>query len=253
MNGSATDIIVARSRDVDRLSTMVLWSVAAHIVVTGLVVLMPHSKADLEPKDVMVISLGGAPGPRTGMTQMGARAVQAPQPEQPVKKAETAPAPVRPEMTLPNPKSKPQERPKTAPKEATAKTVSTGAEVQEGTAKAETRVRGQGFGLSSGGGGGGGVTVDAVNFCCPDYIITMTDLVRQVWNKNQGLSGVTTMKFTILRDGGIESIQIEKQSGFPPLDNEAGRALRIVRLPPLPRAYPNPTLTVHLEFEYLRQ
>jgi TonB family protein len=61
------------------------------------------------------------------------------------------------------------------------------------------------------------------------------------------------MKFTIRRDGGIEGIQVEKQSGFIVLDNEAGRALRIVRLPQLPRAYPNPTLTVHLEFEYLRQ
>ena len=253
MNGSATDVIVARSRDVDRLSTMVLWSVAAHVVITGLVVFLPHPKADLEPKDVMMISLGGAPGPRTGMTQMGARAVQAPQPEQPVKKVETAPAPVRPEMALPDPKSKSQARPKTAPKEATAKAPSTGAEPQEGTAKAETRVRGQGFGLSSGGGGGGGVTVDAKDFCCPDYIITMTDLVRQVWNKNQGLAGVTTMKFTILREGSIEGIQIEKQSGFPALDIEAGRALRIVRLPRLPNAYPNQTLTVHLEFEYVRQ
>jgi TonB family protein len=252
MNGSTTDVIVARSHDVDRLSTMVVWSVAAHIIVTALMVFLPHEKADLTPKDVMTITIGGAPGPRTGMTQMGARAVQAPAPE-PVKRVETEAAPPKPEMTLPDPKLKPRKQPKNAPKEAAAKTLSTGAEPQEGTAKAETRVRGQGFGLSSAGGGGtGGVTVDAANFCCPDYITTMAELVKQTWNGNQGRSGLTTMKFTILKDGVIEGIQVEKPSGFPPLDAEATRALRYTRLPPLPARYPNPTLTVHLEFAYER-
>lgn len=252
MNGSTTDIIVSRAREVDRLSPMVGWSFAAHIVVMAFVVLVPHPAADTAPKDVMFISLSGAPGPRTGMTQMAARNVQALQPE--VKKAETAPAPVAREMTLPDPRAKPQARPKNAPKEAAAKTVSTGAEVQEGTAKAETRVRGQGFaGLSSGGGGGtAGVTVDAVNFCCPDYIITMNELVKQYWNQKLGIAGVTTMMFTIQKDGRIEDVKVEKPSGFIALDNEARRALQITRLPPLPSRYPNSTLTVHLEFEYIR-
>ena len=107
--------------------------------------------------------------------------------------------------------------------------------------KRRRRVRGQGFGLSSAGGGGaGGVTVDAVNFCCPDYITTMAELVKQDWNGNQGRTDVTTMKFTILKDGVIEGIQVEKPSGFPPLDNEAARALRVVRLPPLPPRYHEP-------------
>ena len=253
MNGSTTDIIVARAHEVDRLSTMVAWSLGAHIIVMPLVVLVPHPAGNTAPKDVMFISLSGAPGPRTGMTQMAARNVQAPQPD--VKKAETAPAPVAREMTLPDPRAKPQARPKNAPKEAAAKTVSTGAEVQEGQAKAETRVRGQGFaGLSSGGGGGtGGVTVDALNFCCPDYIITMNELVKQNWNQKQGIAGVTTMLFTIRKDGRIEDVKVEKPSGFVVLDNEARRALQIARLPPLPSRYPNPTLTVHLEFEYVRQ
>ena len=75
MNGSTTDIIVSRARDVDRLSPMVGWSFAAHIVVMAFVVLVPHPAADTAPKDVMFISLSGAPGPRTGMTQMAARNV----------------------------------------------------------------------------------------------------------------------------------------------------------------------------------
>ena len=251
MNGSATDVIVARSHNVDRLSTMVMWSVFAHIVVTAAVVFIPHPKADLEPKSVMTITIGGAPGPRTGMTQMAAPTVQAPQPA--AKKPETAPAPAKPEMTLPDPKLKPRQQTKNAPKEASAKAPSTGAEPQEGPAKAETRVRGQGFaGLSGGGGGTGGVTLDVTDFCCPDYIITMKDLVQQNWNGKRGRSGLTKMMFTIQKDGRLEGIRLETPSGSDDLDNEAARALRVTRLPPLPSRYPNPTLTVHLEFAYER-
>ena len=251
MNGSTTDVIVARSHAVDRLSTMVMWSVAAHIVVTAAIVLVPHPKTDLEPKNVMTIVIGGAPGPRTGMTQMAAPTVQAPRPD--VKKPEAAPAP-KPEMTLPDPKLKPRQQPKNAPKEASSKAPSTGPEPQEGPARAETRVRGRGFaGLSSGGGGGtGGVTLDVTDFCCPDYIIQMKELVQQNWNGNKGRTGLTTMMFTIQRDGRIEGIRVEKGSGFTELDEEAARALRVVRLPQLPRQYTNPSLTVHLEFAYER-
>lgn len=250
MNGS-TDVIVARAHNVDRLSTMVMWSLAAHIVVTALIFLMPHPKTDLEPKNVMTIVIGGAPGPRTGMTQMAAPTVQAPPPE--VKKPETAPAPAKPEMSLPDPKLKPRQQPKNAPKEASAKTPSTGAEPQQGPAKTETRVRGQGFaGLSSGGGGTGGVTLDVTDFCCPDYILTMKELVQQNWVGKRGRAGLTKMMFTIQKDGRLEGIRLETSSGSDDLDNEAARALRVTRLPPLPSRYPNPTLTVHLEFAYER-
>jgi TonB family protein len=250
MNGSTTDVIVARSHDVDRLSTMVMWSVAAHVVVTAIVVLVPHSKSDVTPKEVMTITIGGAPGPRTGMTQMGQKAVQAPEP--PIKQTERAPSP-KPEMSLPDPNLKPRQQPKNAPKEAAAKTLTTGAEPQEGTAKAETRVRGQGFGLSSGGGGStGGVTLDVTDFCCPDYILTMKELVTQNWVGKRNRTGLTKMMFTILKDGRLEGIRLETSSGSDDLDNEAARALRVTRLPPLPSRYPNPTLTVHLEFAYER-
>ena len=92
MNATTTDIIVARSREADRLSSMIVWSVAAHVVVMAVIGLAPHPQSDLKQEEPMMISLGGAPGPRTGMTQMSARNVQAVQPD--VKKAETAPSPV---------------------------------------------------------------------------------------------------------------------------------------------------------------
>ena len=251
MNGSTTDVIVARTHDVDRLTTMVMWSIVAHVIVTALIVFLPHPQTNVRPESVMTISLGGPTGPRTGMTSMGQRAVQAPLPPE-VKKAESAPARVTPDMTVPNPRAK-QQQVRNAPKEATAKTPSTGETPQEGPAKAETKVRGQGFGLN-GGGGAGGVQLDVVGeFCCPEYIVTMKSMIEQNWSRQQGVVGLTTMKFTIQKDGTIQDIQVEKSSGFTVLDVEANRALaRTMRLPPLPRAYTNPTLTVHLGFAYER-
>ncbi len=254
MNGTVSDIIVSRSRDVDRLSTMVMWSVGIHIVVTALVLLWPRSQNEEPPKAVMTINLGGVAGPRTGMTQMAAQAIQAPAPEQP-EQVQAPPAPKPPEMTLPDPKVKQQAAVKTAPKEAASKTPATGAVPNEGTAVSSPRIRGRGFaGLSTGGGGdSSGVTLDVADFCCPEYIVTMKQLIEQHWNQRQGRSGVTGMKFTIRSDGRLEGIQVEKPSGHTALDDEAARALRATRLDPLPAKYPNPTLTVHLLFEYERQ
>jgi len=254
MNEAVTDIIVARSREQDRLPTMVVWSIAAHIVVTALIMFMPEPDTTPPPRTIMTISLGGAPGPRTGgMTQMGSRPVQAPPPEEPVRRAETAPAPTPPAMTLPDPKARTRAetaKPKQAPPDAASKTATTGAQPNEGTAPSSTQVRGQGFGLSSAGGTGGPVRLDVADFCCPEYLNQMVDIIRASWNQNQRIVGVTTMKFTITRTGALEAIQLEKSSGFAALDREAQRALYQTRLPALPREYPNPSLTVHLEFDY---
>jgi TonB family protein len=151
-------------------------------------------------------------------------------------------------MALPDPKSKPVTAPKEAPREATGKTPSTGAKPQEGSTRAQTQVRGQGFGLSSGGGGGSGIRVDS-DFCCPEYIIEMRDRIRENW-RNEGIPGLTTYKFVVQRDGTITNVQLEKSSGLGPLDFNAQRSLLLTRrLPPLPDAYTNPTLTVHLDFD----
>ena len=254
MNEAVTDIIVARSREQDRLSTMIVWSIAAHIFVMAAIMLAPAPDSAAPPVNVMMISLGGAPGPRTGgMTQMGSRAVQAPPPEEPVRRAETAPAPKPPAMTLPDPKARTRPetaKPKQAPPDAASKTATTGAQPNEGTTSSSTQVRGQGFGLSSAGGTGGELRVDAVDFCCQAYLAEMADRITASWSKSHGIPGVTTMQFTVLRDGTIRDVKVEKPSGFAVLDAAATRALRVVRLSQLPQQYPNQTLTVHLEFVY---
>jgi len=250
-----TDIIVARSRSAERLTAMTAWSVGAHVVLVAVILLAPTRAVEQAPRTVMTISLGGAPGPRDGgMTQAGGRTVQAVTPPEPVRRAETPPAPTRPAMTLPDPRARtrPQPKPQNAPKDATSRTLSTGEQPREGTTRVETGARGQGFGLSTGGGGGTGVQLDVANFCCPEYLEQMVSLIQRNWDQNQGVVGTTWMKFTIERDGMIVMPAIERSSGFFALDNSAQRALLLAKLTPLPAAFPNPTLTVHIQFKYSR-
>lgn len=180
--------------------------------------------------------------------------MQAVTPPDPVRRAETPPAPTRPSMTLPDPRARtrPQPKPENAPKDATSRTLSTGEQPREGTTRVETGARGQGFGLSTGGGGGTGVQLDVANFCCPEYLEQMVSLIQRNWDQNQGVVGTTWMKFTIERDGMIVMPMTERSSGFFALDNAAQRALLLAKLTPLPAAFPNPTLTVHIQFKYSR-
>ena len=257
MTETVTDIIIARSRQAEGLQTMVLWSTVGHVVVVAFLLLAGTGSVEDRPQTVMTISLGGAPGPQTGgLTQMGARAVQeqAP-PEIPARPVLMPPAAVPPKMTLPDPKAKPSPQPKPvkAPPESAAKRANTGAQPTDGNARAETPVvRGQGFGLSSAGGGGGPVQLDVSDFCCPDYLAQMVTFIQRSWDQNQGVVGSTTVKFTIARDGTIQAPLVERPSGFLALDSSAMRAVQITKLPPLPAAFPNPSLTVHMRFDYQR-
>jgi periplasmic protein TonB len=256
MMENVTDIIVARSREPEGLKTMIVWSVAAHIALAAVAVFVGGPRLDTAPRPVMTISLSGSPGPKTGgQTQIGGQAVQAPAaPQEPVKPVPPPPAPKEPAMTLPDPRTRPRPQPKQAPPDATAKHVNTGEAPREGSTRVDTRVRGQGFGLSSAGSNstGSSVTLDVSDFCCTEYIEQMVTMIRRSWDQNLGVVGSTTMQFTILRNGSIQSAQVERSSGFAVLDNSAMRALQLTRLPPLPAAFENPTLTVHLRFDYTR-
>jgi TonB family protein len=235
---------------------MVLWSIGGHIAMVLVVLLWPARAADDTQQLVMTISLGGAPGPRSGgMSQLGARAVQAPSPDEAVVRPPIRPpAAAPPPMALPAPTARPpRPRPQQAPPDARARVENTGPEPTTGNAVAETGVRrGLGFGLSSGGGGGGPVQTDVADFCCPDYLDQMMTFIHRYWDNNHGVVGSTKMKFTILRDGTIQAPQVERPSGFLALDNAAMRAVQLTRLPPLPPDFDNSTLTVHVTFEYQR-
>jgi TonB family protein len=92
--------------------------------------------------------------------------------------------------------------------------------------------------------------LDTNDFCCNEYLQVMVATIKRNWDQNAGGRGVTTMKFTISRDGRLSDIEIERSSGVMTLDRAALRALALTTLQPLPDRYTNPTLTVHIKFEY---
>jgi TonB family protein len=256
MSASATDVIVARARQVDDdLRGMLWWSVGGHVVLLVLVVLWASSVRTEAPQQFMTISLGGVTGPDSGgQTQIGARAVQEVAPPEAPAPPVAPPAPTPPPVTLPTEAARPappRPRPARAPDEAPARRPNAGREVVEGNARAETTVdRGVGFGLSSGGGGDGATTTDVANFCCPEYLALLQTVIKRGWDQNAGASGSTTIRFTISRDGSIRAPEVEVSSGLYALDNNARRAVQTAQLPPLPNEFTNPTLTIHLRFEY---
>ena len=260
MKEAVSDILMERARVDDGMSRMFVVSLVAHAALFALAVLMPGSWGGTRPEPVlMTISLGGATGPDTsGMTTISERPVQAvaepdarPQPEAP-------PAPKAPEMVEPTPVAKPTPKPvkpvaKPAEKSPSRRPTA-GEEIKAGDAKAKTGGAAIPFGgLTQGGGGVGGARLDVQDFCCPDYIQTMVQRIRQSWSPNQGAAGTVDVKFTIRRDGMLTLVEVEKSSGQAMLDLESRRAVLMTKqLPPLPREFTEPHLTVHVTFTYRR-
>jgi TonB family protein len=258
-----SDVLRDRMQEPPGLQRMAVVSAIVHVAVAVAVLLgpgllLPRQQA---PAPVMTISLGaGTPGPQSGgMTSMGGRAVQAETPPD-IKRPPppTPPAPKTPQMTEPVKGRAPARTTKPpvtqAPEGATGRTPSKGAETAAGSANVETNVRGQGFGLSTSGGlGGGGVTLDVANFCCAWYLTQMNQRIHEHWDPRAETPAQVIVAFTIQRNGLLTDIQLERSSGYSALDIAAQRSLATTRqLTPLPAEFPNPTLRVHLTFQYTR-
>lgn len=246
----------------DRFSKYFLYAVAAHVVLIGGLALMPPewlARGDDVEKDIMYVSLGGAPGPRlSGMNAISAREIQEATPE-PVRPQYQAPAAKPPVMAIPEkapvkPAAPPTKTPiQSAAEKPSSRTPIRGAEVREGQARVDTGAKTAGTGLSLGGGeqGTGGET-NLANFCCPAYIESMIAAIYRNWKQNQGVAGANTVRFVIERDGRISSVELVKPSGVYALDRESRVALTNVRMPALPREFTEPQLIVRLIFEYKR-
>jgi TonB family protein len=207
----------------------------------------------------MMISLGPSGTADTGgMTAITSAPVQAESPAD--AKPVPRPAEKTPEMLAPAPEVKPKaaEKPVDKPIEKSAtKKPSTGPEIKSGAARVVTPNAAQvpfgGLAERAGVSNTGGVKLDVANFCCPDYIETMTQRIRSNWDQRQGVAGQTTVKFTIRRDGMLTNVEVEKTSGNPLLDLESRRSVLNTRqLPPLPARFDQPALTVYLTFDYMR-
>ncbi|MBI3402730.1 MAG: TonB family protein [Acidobacteria bacterium] len=256
-----TDVLHDRMQPPSGLQWMVLASLGLHGVLATAMVLAPGSwmrRQPSAPRTTMTISLsGGGDGPRNGgMTAVGGRPVQVQRPpeEAPKREAIVQPAAKTPVMTLPRPNAKPTKAAPTtvkeAPDEARGRTPTKGAETSAGNSLAITGARGLGFGLASGGGPGSGSSLDVENFCCPDYIMLMIERIRSNWDQSTGATGEVKVQFTIRRDGSLVNPAIERSSGIPALDIAALRAVAMTKtIPPLPDAFPNPALGMHLNFQ----
>lgn len=233
-------------------------SVLAHVVLLGLFVFVPAWWFGAEQQvreNVLEISLGGPIGPDpSGLTTMTSRTIQQVQTELP-----KAVEPVRPPQAQTPEMVEPTKAPpkKTTPNKVEAKDPRSnrptkGEEIRKGSSIAENKARGQGFGGLSSGGGGTGAQVEVANFCCPEYLATMTALIKANFASQQNASGVSQMRFVVRRDGSIVDITVLRSSGVQMLDFYADRALKLTKLPPLPAGYPDGTLPVRLAFEFSR-
>ncbi|MGB2715775.1 MAG: TonB family protein [Vicinamibacterales bacterium] len=259
MREAVSDILVERSRVADGMSRMFAVSLMAHAALFAVLALAPSGWSSRARDDgpIMTISLGGTEGPDTpGLTSISERPVQrvAEPNEKPV---DAAPAPKAPEMVEPTPVAKPMARTKPVEKpvdKSSTRRATAGEEVKTGDARVKTGGAVIPFGgLATGGGGDSGVRLDVQNFCCPDYIQTMVQRIRQSWNANQGAAGQVGVKFTIRRDGMLTNVEVEEPSGQSMLDLESRRAVLMTRqLPPLPPEFTPPNLTVHMTFNYRR-
>lgn len=253
-----SEVLRARARTPTGLDRMIGVSLLAHGVMAGMLVFAAarwEGRQDA-PRTVMMISLGGSAGPNiSGMTPIAGRPIQQVLQSPRLPRPARLPVPRTPAMTVPVPNARARLRSSATPAPSDAKglTPVPGSDVQQGTAIVETGARGAGFGLSSGGGSGTGGYLDVGDFCCPEYLVVMQQLIRRNWTEKQPAGGESTVKFTILRDGLITDVELERSSGLAVLDLESQRALLLTRqLPALPAQFPDSKLTVHLRFQYLR-
>jgi TonB family protein len=258
---STTDVLRARAAVHESLARTYLVSLGGHVLLVGVLLFFPtgfFSGTETEiMADVMTVSLGGSMGPsQGGETALAAQPVQD---LIPVEEADQdvwvqPPAPAPPEETITvrdAPRLPERDIPvESAPEEARGRTPTKGPELRQGTALADTGARGLGTGLSAGGLGFGG-ELDVGDFCCPEYLSVMSNLIRQRWNDQQQQPGAVVMKFTVQRDGTLTDIVRQNGSGYLALDMSAERALLTTgQVPPLPSKFTGDRLPVNLTFEY---
>jgi TonB family protein len=259
---AVTQVLIDRSQDTEKLSRMVLLSLVAHAGLLALVILLPAGwgAAVHQDRNVMMISLGpGAPGPKQGMNPVSSKPIQQAIPDTAKPKVEAPPALPKPEMVEPlktakrEIKTAAKPEPRKEEPQLHGRTPTTGPQVKAGSARIETGGQPVPFGgLATGGGAAGTAYTDFGNFCCPEYLTTMVQLVQRNWQQNQGVDGTVIVKFTIRRDGSITDIEVEQQSAQF-LNLSAQRAVVATKqLPALPAAFTGDHLTVHLVFQFKR-
>ncbi len=237
----------------DPFTSMLWWSGTMHMGVFALLLIASRLSPQPSPfPEAVAFVQIGFPGPSQGMGG-------GPSPGEPVEEVaapeppkEEAPRVVRPTKEdreqLPMPDAKPK-RSKARPKKPESGLIGRDAASRDSARlKAATATPGLGMG------GAGGSPFDG-DFEYSYYVQQMFGRVFQNWQRVpvRGTS-FTIIRFTIMRDGRLQDIQVEESSGVPQLDRAASRAVYLSDpLPPLPQSYPRDRVGVHLRFEYSDQ
>lgn len=101
------------------------------------------------------------------------------------------------------------------------------------------------------------VNLNTREFKYISYFSKIKSKIELVWNYPEiavmrGEQGTVHLKFTIVEDGRLEDVQLIKSSGYPVLDEEAIRAVRMAApYPPLPRSWGLKKLHIIGEFNYI--
>jgi TonB family protein len=251
MNATVHSAFEPTAKDVRGMNMALTVSLVVHALLLA-TLFVSKSWLQEEPKPRMVITLGGTTGPKTtGMSELGGRTVEQVAP--PPKRLEPAraPEPDRPKAPTATrtPPKMVTETPK--PQTITERPPVTGRQVQRGTATADTGANSPGSGLASGENGGGAPLTDLKDFPAW-YIEQLKAQVDQAWTprKRQSARGTNIIRFTVLRDGRIVDIDLEKSSGITILDRASRSAVAETKLPPLPPEYKGDSLRVNITFPY---
>src|SRR5437588_5858392 len=245
MDDRIGDLLAERTRIGGNAAGGIAVSVLLHgALAAGIVYAAMHAAA---PQEVSTLNIRFAPA--AGVASRESRVIAPP----------AAPPPVAKKLTIPEPVAEPakpvvKSEPKTVPLSAFGKSTKRGSETPPApiphpplpTPQAQPGVVG-GIDIPIGSAGVTGIEGD---FPYTIYIDRMKTLIGQHWLRPQAGTGViTTVSFTIDRDGTIRDAKNEIASGNGTFDRAALRAvLEASPLPPLPFGYNGTYLRVHLTF-----
>lgn len=242
-------VLAEQERRPQRFMPFVVLAVALHMAVASIAFVVgraaPHRPVKLPAVSVRIVR-PQLPGPPAGTAP--ARPAERPA-------AKPKPSPPPKPRTTPAPKASPVSRSerRASSEQAMPATRTTPVAAPEPAPTgggAGTGAGGGGRGLSVGGSGANGIPGVPEDFQFNFYIERMLALIESVWYRPPASGAARArVRFTIARNGRVDGIQLEESSGVPTFDRAALRALYAANpLPPLPPAYGQPSLTVHLTF-----
>jgi len=235
----------------DPFQRMLWWSMVFHVALLALAVIstrLGHEPTTLQPGIAWVVP--GVPGPTQGMGGAPAPSTPEPPPE-PEEEPEEAPRVVRPtaeqreQMPMPDaPTTTRKPQPEKPDSGLTGRDSASAPSAQLKSTGPASQTPGLGL-------GGGGSAFDQ-DFEYAYYVQQMLARISANWQRVP-VRGETVVivRFTILKNGSVQDVEVEQSSGLAMLDRAAMRAVFLADpMPPLPNTYPRDRVGVHLRFQY---